>query len=175
MHRRILTVVLTATLLGGCSGGEEAEAKTAISDFLMAQQDDAQMIPLERAEADCISGDMVDGIGVDRLQEYGLLDQDGSVPEQAQTPEMSQGDSEVMVDAMFACTDVMQTMRDELSTAMGGQTPEVQECLRGALTERLVRDVLVSTFSGDEEGAQRQLMGPLGGCVTGGTDVPEPE
>jgi hypothetical protein len=170
----VLTVLtVLAVLLGGCAGGgQEAEARTAISDYLMAQQDDGRMLPLEREEADCIAGDMVDGIGVDGLQEYGLLDEDGSVDEQARAPEMSQEDSQAMVDAMFDCTDVVQAMRDQLATAAGGQAPEVQKCLDGALTEQLVRDVLASTFSGDAAEAQRQLMGPLGGCLTGGTDVP---
>jgi hypothetical protein len=170
---RLAVLAVLPVLLGGCAGGtQEAEARTAISDYLIAQQDDGRMMPLERVEADCIAGDMVDGIGVDGLQGYGLLDEDVSVDEQARSPEMSQEDSQVMVDAMFDCTDVMQAMRDQLATATGGQSPEVQQCLDGALTEQLVRDVLASTFAGDAAGAQRQLMAPLGDCLAADTDVP---
>lgn len=173
MKRTILSAALASVmLLGGCGGGEEDEAKTAISDYLMQQQEDAQMIELKEDEADCIAGDMVDGIGVDQLEEYGFLNEDGSINEEAQIPKMSEEDSEVMVDAMFDCTDVMATMRKELGTAMGGQTPEVQQCLEDALTEDMVRAVLVATFSGDQAGAQRELMGPLGACLGGGTDLP---
>lgn len=175
MKRTILSTVLASLLvLSGCGGGEEDEAKTAISDYLMEQQDDAQMITLKEGEADCIAGDMVDGIGVDKLKEYGFLNEDGSVNKDSkQTPEMSKGDSEVMVDAMFGCTDVMDTMRNELATAMGSATPEMQECFEKALSEEMVRSVLVATFSGDEAAAQQELMGPLGECITGGMGAPD--
>ena len=53
MKRTILSTVLASLLvLSGCGGGEEDEAKTAISDYLMEQQDDAQMITLKEGEAD---------------------------------------------------------------------------------------------------------------------------
>lgn len=175
MKRTILSTVLASLLvLSGCGAGEEDEAKTAISDYLMEQQDDAQMITLKEGEADCIAGDMVDGIGVDKLKEYGFLNEDGSVNKDSkQTPEMSKEDSEVMVDAMFGCTDVMDTMRNELATAMGSATPEMQECFEKALSEEMVRSVLVATFSGDEAAAQQELMGPLGECITGGMGAPD--
>lgn len=175
MKRTILSTVLASLLvLSGCGGGEEDEAKTAISDYLMEQQDDAQMITLKEGEADCIAGDMVDGIGVDKLKEYGFLNEDGSVNKDSkQTPEMSKEDSEVMVDAMFGCTDVMDTMRNELATAMGSATPEMQKCFEKALSEEMVRSVLVATFSGDEAAAQQELMGPLGECITGGMGAPD--
>ena len=38
-----------------------------------------------------------------------------------------------------------------------------------------MRSVLVATFSGDEQAAQQELMGPLGACFTGGTDLPDSE
>jgi uncharacterized membrane protein len=175
MNRTILSAVLASVLLLGACGGsaEEDEAKTAISGYLMEQQDDKQMITLEKGEADCIAGDMVDGIGVDKLKEYGFLNEDGTVNKDSKTPDMSEEDSEVMVDSMFECTDVMDTMRKELAAAMGSATPEMQECFEKALSEEMVRSVLVATFSGDDAKAQQELMGPLGECITGGTDVPD--
>lgn len=174
MKRTIIAAALASGLvLTGCSGDDdEAEAKSAISDYLVAQQEDAQMITLEESEADCIADGMVEGIGVDQLQEYGLLADDLTVDPEAQTPEMSEEDSEVMVDAMFDCTDVMGTMEEELASAMGQQSPEVQECLQDALTEDVVRSVLVATFSGQQDQAQQQLMEPLGACISGDFGAP---
>ena len=173
MKRSILTLALASVLVAsGCGASEESEAKDAISTYLMDQQDTSQMLPLDQGEADCIAGDMVDGIGVDQLKEYGLLDEEGAVPGNARVPDMSEGDAKVMVSAIFDCTDVMATMQEELASAMGGQTPKVQRCLEKALTEELVRGVLVATFSGDESKAQQRLTEPLGRCITGGTDAP---
>jgi hypothetical protein len=174
MKSTTLSAALVSLLvLSGCGAGEEDEAKTAISGYLMEQQDQAQMITLKKSEADCIAGDMVDGIGVDSLKEYGFLNEDGTVnKDSAKTPEMSKEDSEVMVDAMFGCTDVMDTMRDELAKAMGSATPEMQDCFEEALSEETVRKVLVATFSGDEQTAQQELMEPLGKCITGGMGLP---
>ena len=135
MKRSILPALLAAVLvLSGCGASEDDEAKTAISDYLMEQQADDQMITLEQGEADCISEGMVDGIGVDKLKEYGFLKEDGTVNENAETPEMAQGDAETMVDSMFDCTDVMATMQDELAKSMGDQPAEVKDCFEEALT-----------------------------------------
>ena len=175
MNRPLLAAVLATTvLLAGCAGDdEEARAQTAISEHLMTEQEDQQMIAMEQEEADCISEGMVDGIGVDELKEYGFLNDDATVNQDVETPTMSQGDAEVMVDSMFECTDVMATMKEELAKATGGQTPEMQACFDEALTEDLVRTVLVATFAGEEQKAQEELTGPLGECMTGGMDAPQ--
>jgi hypothetical protein len=174
MKRTSLTAALAAALvLGGCGADEEERAKESISTYLVDQQAAGQMIRLDEEGADCIADAMVDGIGVEQLQEYGLIDEDGRVVEDAQTTEMNRDDAEVMVDAVFDCTDVMATMEEELATAMGGQAPEVRECLEDALTEDLVREALVENFSGNEQEAQEKLMGPLAECITGGTDLPD--
>jgi hypothetical protein len=174
MKRTVLSALLASVLvLSGCGNSEEDEAKTAISDYLMQQQENQQMITLKEEEADCISDGMVDGIGVDKLKEYGFLNEDGSVNENAETPDMSQGDAETMVDSMFDCTNVMTTMREELAKSMGDQPAEVKDCIEDALTEDAVRDMLVATFAGNQEEAGKALMGPLMKCATGGTDLPQ--
>jgi hypothetical protein len=174
MKRTALAAAMASVLvLGGCGGSEEDTAKESISAYLVEQQAEGQMIRLGEEGADCIADDMVEGIGVEQLQEYGLIDEDGEVVEDARTTEMEREDAEVMVDAVFDCTDVMATMEEELATAMGEQSPEVRECLQDALTEDLVREALVANFSGNEQEAQEKLMGPLAACMTGGTDLPD--
>jgi hypothetical protein len=174
MKRTALAAAMASVLvLGGCGGSEEDKAKESISAYLVEQQAEGQMVRLGEEGADCIADDMVEGIGVEQLQEYGLIDENGEVVEDARTTEMDRGDAEVMVDAVFDCTDVMATMEEELATAMGQQSPEVRECLQDALTEDLVREALVANFSGNEQEAQEKLMGPLAACMTGGTDLPD--
>lgn len=174
MKRTLLTAALASVLvLSSCGGNEEEEARTALSEYLVNQQADGQMMRLDEEQADCIAGDMVDGIGVDQLEEYGILDEDGSVDENAETNALSKDDARIMVDAMFDCTDVMATVEEQLAAAAGGQSQEVQECLEEALTEDLVRETLVASFSGNEQEAQQKMTAPLTECVTGGTDLPD--
>lgn len=173
-HLALSLVLGSALVLGGCGGGEESQAKEEISTYLMAQQEDDQMIALEQGEADCISGDMVDGIGVDKLKEYDFLNEDGTVNEDATAPEMSDEDATTMVDAMFDCTDVMDAMQNELADSMGEQPPAVKKCFDEALTEDRVRGLLVATFSGNQEAAGQELTGPLMECAMKGAP-PEPE
>lgn len=174
MSRLVLPVVLASSLLlGGCGAGEDAEAKEEISTYLMDQQEGEQMIDLEQEEADCISEGMVDGIGVDQLKEYDFLDEDGTVNEDPTEPEMSNEDAETMVDAMFDCTDVMDTMQNELAGSIGEQPPEVRKCFDEALTEERVRALLVATFSGNQDTATQELTAPLMKCAMGGLTPPE--
>lgn len=176
MKRTVLSVTLASVLvLSACGGGgEEAEAKAAISTYLMDQQEEQEVLQLEQGEADCISEDMVDGIGLDKLKEYGFLNEDGSVnTDDSVDPEMAQGDAEVMVDAIFDCADVMTTVRDEMTKSMGNATPEMKQCFDEALTDDLVRGMLVASFTGKEDEASQELTEPLMKCALGGTDLPQ--
>ncbi|MFZ5845828.1 MAG: hypothetical protein ACOYX5_00420 [Actinomycetota bacterium] len=174
MKRTLLSAALASLLvLTACGGGgEDEEAKSAISDYLMQQQAEEQMIELEKKDADCISEDMVDGIGVEKLKEYGFLNEDGTVNAKAETPEMAKEDAEVLVDSMFDCTEVMDTIADELSSSMGDQSAKVKQCFEDALTEESVRGMLVGTFSGDENAGQ-ELIEPLTKCALGNMEIPE--
>ena len=176
MKRAALSGGLTLLLLlGACSGGndEEEKAKSAIAEQLVSQQSEQQMVQLDQEEADCISEGMVDGIGVDQLKEYGFLNEDGSVDEDATTSAMSEKDADTLVDSMFECTDVMATMQKELASTMGQQTPEMRACFEEALTEKRVRQLLRASFTGEQE-ANQELMAPLMECAMLGGGTPQP-
>lgn len=170
--RALLVAVLGATLvLSGCGSDESEEAKASISDFLMQKQSEEQMIKLNRDEADCMSADMVDGIGVDKLKDYGFLNEDGTVDGTAKPTSMDRKDAETMVDAMFHCTDVMATMNKELAASMGQQSEETKKCFEKALTEDAVREMLTATFAGEQEAASKELTGSLMKCALGGASA----
>lgn len=175
MIRSMLSVALAALLvLAGCGNSEDEQAKSSISDYLMKQQSNNQMISLKRGEADCISSGMVDGIGVEQLKKYGFLKEDGTVNEKSNTPNMSKADSKTMVDSMFKCTDVMKTMHKQLEASMGNQPPKVKQCFDKALTKDAVHGMLVASLAGQQDQAQQELMGPLMKCATMASKVPSP-
>lgn len=175
MKRAILSALLaTGLLLAGCGNSEDEQAKSALSDYLVKQQDgQQQMLQLKPEEADCMANGMVDGIGVDQLKEYGLLKDDGTVDEKAKTPKMSEEDSKAMADAMFDCTDVMKTMREQLAKSLGNQPAAVKECFDKNLSEDSVRAMLEASFAGDQQKASQSLLGPLMECTTKGSQQPK--
>ena len=171
MKRIVLAVALSSTLLlSGCgAAGEEDDAKQNISTSLMKQQSDADMMALEQKDADCIAEDMVDGIGVEQLTEYGFLEADGTVNDNLENLEMSQEDAETMADSMFDCTDAMKTVQEQLEASFGAQDAEVKKCFDEALTEDVVRGMLVATFTGEQTGEEAQkLVAPIMECATKG-------
>jgi hypothetical protein len=178
MHKALAGLVAgLMVVVAGCGvfGGEEDEAKQAIADSLMRSDGGTGMMSLEREDAECLADRMVDGIGLDRLKEYGLLREDGTVNENQDftTIEMSTEDAETTVDALFRCTDVMRVVREQMAQTPGAKDPEVQRCLERAVSEQLVRKVLVGMFSGQGSAVGGKLMRPAMRCLMRGVEVPK--
>ena len=174
MTKTALTLLLTALLaLAGCGGGTEQTAKDSIAESLMDQQSeqDAQMLAVDREDADCIADGMVDGVGVDQLQEYGLLTEDGTVDKTVADVELSHEDAETVTDAVFSCTDVQKMVRQALSKELGKEDQAMRACLEKVLTEDALRAMFVGVFSGESEQASRKLMAPLMNCAVGSMDL----
>lgn len=166
MRRTILAAVLASLLaLSGCGSSEEETAKTSIAEYFLDQDAEQQLFDLQEEEADCIAEDMVDGVGVEKLQEYGFITEDGSVDEDADVGNVEQGDAETIADAMLDCADAMQSVKDGMMQAMGQQSAETQKCVDEALTEDLVRDLLVATFTGESAQAGEDLAASLEACA----------
>ena len=73
-----------ARALGGCGGSnEERQAREAIAASMLESDDDTFAVTEE--QANCVGDGFVDRIGVDRLQEYGLLSEDLSSGEDVAT------------------------------------------------------------------------------------------
>lgn len=163
-----------ALAVAGCAllGGEEDEAKQAIAESLTRSESGSGVVPLQQEEAECVAGQMVDGIGVDQLQKYGLLTEDNQVDKNVGSITMSTRDAETTVDAMFDCTDVMQLVRDQMARTPGIKDPQVQRCLEDAVSEDLVRKLLVGAFSGQGDQVSGELMRPVMKCVMGGAPLP---
>lgn len=152
------------------STGSSSDAKAAdsISDAIVAESGKANtgsLTDLDRKDADCVGEKMVDRIGVDQLQKYGLLDANNTVQKDVEQVKMSPDDARAMTDTFFDCADVMGLLHKSMQAA-GGDNPQMQACLKRALTEDAVRAMLTSTFSGDTEKAAKALQEPMMKCVT---------
>ncbi len=162
--------VATALLLtlSACGSDEDATASKAISDTLVDSGGDngsSAFFALQREEADCVGDGFVDQIGVEKLQEYGLVSKDGTKPGAMQDVTMSADDAESAVDTLFECTDVAALMNDAF-----GQSPNIdatmRACLKETLDEKLLRSIFTSFFTGKTDEVNTLLGGPLTTCVT---------
>ena len=85
MHRALAAVVLAALVLavGGC-GNDDATASKAISDSIMkSRPGSADLLTMKRKDADCIGDGLVEKVGTEKLQKYGLLTKDNKAKDKA--------------------------------------------------------------------------------------------
>ncbi len=133
-------------LLSACGGGGDAKAAADPQDAKAAKALSASLLDsgggtgleLTPKQADCIGNGMVDGVGVEELQKQGLLTKDLKVDRQTTNVEFSKADATTIVDTMFRCAPVMDTIKKGLaqSSQLGA---EAQKCVDDALDEKVVK------------------------------------
>jgi len=171
--KKTLAVLVTAVLalgLTSCGGNDDEAASKALSDSIMKSQESSnasQFFAMERKDADCIGDGMVDEIGTDQLQEYGMITKDNKANKDVTAVKMSTGDAESATDVLFDCTDVPGMMQKAVGDS--GQIPaEMQDCVNEALNEKNLRSMFTKVFSGKQEEAQQELIQPMMKCQSGG-------
>jgi len=166
----VLALLLSSCGGGGASGsGDDARASKAISDIAMRQdpQGPARFVKLQRKEADCIGKGLVDKVGTEQLQKYGLLNDDLKPTRKGLTAvRMSPADAKAATDVVFGCTDV--TTRAKAAIGKSGIVPKrLGSCVDRTLTERTLRTLFTKLFEGRQQDATRALMAPLTRCALG--------
>ncbi len=171
----LTALLLTLTACGGGEGGaatDEQRAADAIADAMMSEQDAGtagDVIAFQRSEADCVGEQLVDGIGTEKLQEYGFLTEELESDASLTAVEMSTEDAQAATDALFQCVDVVKKMGDGMADAQAGAgavDEETLECLQGALSEDRLREMFTLVFSGENEKANQAITAPMMACVT---------
>lgn len=165
---RTRTITATAFLLlavSGCGvggGGDDQKAEEAIADKLMSSTDGA--FSFEQEQADCIGKGMVDEIGVDQMQEIGLLNEDLEAEDSPDGVEMNKEDAEVTADVFMECVDIGDLLQEQME--LGDLPAETADCIDEALSDDVVREFLAAAFQGeDEEGSATALLEPLQECI----------
>ena len=170
--KKILTAAVLTVLaftLSAC-GNDDAEASKAISDSIMksqkSQQGSSQFFAMKRKDADCIGEGLVDKIGTDQLQKYGLLTEENKTKKGVGDVKMSKSDSESATGVLFDCTDVEGMMKSAI--AKSGSVPaQMKDCVNQTLTEKNLRPMFSKIFQGKQEEAQKDLTAPMMKCATG--------
>jgi hypothetical protein len=159
--RRSIAILAVVSVVAACGGDDDgggagngdggdggAAADTPIGQALtaefMAESEDSPISTEE--EARCVSGGIVSEIGEDRLAELGVTPEsiaDSDIEDVAFTAE----EAGTIVDTMFDCVDVKAALATEFEADFGA---EGAQCLADNLDEDLIRDLMASSFLGDE-------------------------
>jgi hypothetical protein len=136
---RLLAALLVAALLLAACGGDdsgdqsahvsEAEYMKAMATAFNRRTTGSNPIANSKDEANCTAGRIVDNVGQEHLEKAGITakvlksDSFGTNG----FPELSSKDASKVVDAIFQCIDVGQSLGKQL--VAGGPTPTQAQCL----------------------------------------------
>ena len=148
--KKTVAVLCTAMFaLTSCGGGDDAEAKENIKASLLEDGADLAGTKVTDEQAGCVSDGMVDDVGVEKLQEYKLLDDEFKIREDAQPTDMEAGDAEALAAVFTDCVDMEKLFEEQFSSgAMADQ-------LTTASKRRLQRRLCHGVCSGNENGGRR--------------------
>lgn len=151
-----------ALSLTACGQDDDAEAAEAISANMMQESDDG--FTVDQGQADCVGEGMVEEIGVDQLQEYGMLTDDLQVNDSLGEVTMEETDADSAAEVVVGCVDAQAMLAEQLS-ADGTLTEQQQQCISEALDDDAVTMMFSLIFQGKEDEATSDLMGPLMSCM----------
>jgi hypothetical protein len=143
---------LTIAACGGDDDGSSAGADTAIGKALAADLLAESDSPISNEEeARCWSGQIVDGIGEDRLMELGV-----SADNVGEMSDFDFTDEEIstIVSSLFDCTDVRAALATQFEADFGA---EGAKCLADEMDEDLVTSMMTSAFS-NADGPPAEFM-----------------
>jgi hypothetical protein len=151
---------------GGTAGGADAQAyvDAMIESFDNADPDELQ---INREQAQCLAPRWVETIGTDRLAAAGIEPQDfgkeGNVD--LTTVGLTEDDGNAMYDAFGGCDIDVKALFVESFSADRDVSEEDQVCLADAMSDDLLRRIMVTTFVEGEEALNQdeELTGELFG------------
>ena len=176
--KKTLAVLCAAMFaLTACGGGDDAEARESLKASLLEDGADLAGTKVTDEQAGCVSDGMVDEVGVEKLQEYKLLDDEYKIPKDAQPDDMEQGDAEALAAVFTDCVDMEKLFEEQFSSgAMADQlTDEQQDCLRDAVDGDVIESALADTFQGKKANPAEGVQADLMACIAPDGDGSAPD
>lgn len=118
-------------------------------------------------QMECFVGGMVDGVGVDKLENAGITADtfsDGAEPTDVQ--KLSKADRTVIADSFVECVDLESVFTESIATQMGdgGLSDEMTDCFDGIDWETMERAFAEDIVSGESD-TESAGLAPLTDCV----------
>lgn len=164
---RILSTLICGLLLlpvAACGNADEEKARKAISAMMREEGTAGQK--LSKKEADCVGERLVEGIGVEKLQEYDLLTEDLKANKDTSDDiKMSKKDAGSAASALVDCVDVVKAVTESAGTDFDA---EQKACLQRTITKSLLREMFTDLFQGQGEAATKTILTPMMECAQKG-------
>jgi hypothetical protein len=162
-------VVLVSACGDDDDDGEVSEGAQPYVDAMIESFDDAppDELQIDREQAQCLAPRWVEAIGVDRLKAAGIEPQDFSEQGDVDLTKvgLSEDDGNAMYDAFGECDIDVETVFVESFSAERDVSEEDKDCLADAMSDDLLRRIMVTTFVEGEDALNQdeELSGELFG------------
>ena len=163
---RTTTVALFCAIslsLTGCGAGDEDKAKESIKSNIL--KEDLGGTDVSEEDATCLSDGLVDEVGTEKLQEYGLLNEDLEAQDDVTDVQMDEADADAVATVFVDCVDAEQMIEDQFAGNLEGLPEEQKQCVLDVIDEEKVKDIMSATFQGDTAGMQQLLQEDLAECL----------
>lgn len=159
---------LVLPALVACGSDEDAQAVAALKSQIVGNNAMRSQTEISDEQASCIAEGAVDGIGVDKLQDYRILDEDLDVEEQIDEVPLEEDDADALAGVFVDCSGAERIFEDglvsQLAPSTGAARKRVTACVRETVTGRTVREILSQSFQQKEATAYASLGEDLGAC-----------
>jgi hypothetical protein len=163
---------LALTGCGGDGGGgssdnaDEEKAAANLKAYFLDESEDAAGLEINDEQAGCVSDGVVDKIGIEQLQDYGLIDDDLEVVKDADLDEedITAGDADSLAGTFVDCVDVKGLITKQMGD-LPGATAKQKTCISDALTDEALTDMLSQVFQGNDDAATKKLQSEMMACV----------
>jgi hypothetical protein len=177
MKKMAAVLCAAALMLSACGNSDDEKAKAnsddakAKANIKSAVLDDQTNMtgttkPTEK-QADCIADGMVDDVGVDTLQKYGLLDDDLKIDDKADPTNMSPDDADALAGVFVDCIDVQQMFASQFGSGTDKLPAAQQKCITDAIDEDAMKSGLSASFQGKEDEGFAAMQKKMTDCVMG--------
>ncbi len=178
-------VVLAASVLAltACSSGDSADtsasggdadaqtqAKADIKASILDQGGDFGGTTLDDEQAGCVADGLVDGVGVDKLREYDIVDSDNHLVADANPTDLDAADADALASTFVDCVDVSSLFTAGMGAAAEQLDDEQRQCISDAMDGDAIQAALSDSFQGkepDTSAMQKGLMTCLSGMLGG--------
>ncbi len=184
MKKTVAALCAAMFALSACSGGEDDQppqaepqqteqgdrAKENIKASLLEQGDELAGTAVTDEQAGCVADGMVDEVGVEKLQEYKLLDEKLAIREDVGAVKMGQGDAEALAAVFVDCVDIEKVFEERFSSGAAAEqlSEEQQQCLKDAVDSEIIEKALADTFQGKAADPTGDLQADIMSCIAGG-------